>query len=136
MLGAAVSSTQAWDTAVLLLPAASVSRTLSVLLDVCVWPDSDQVFEPTDVVAVVQVEPLSSETSTISPETMLAEVVPLMVWAAVLVMKSVLLVPVSAENAIVAMVVVGATLSTVALEVSAVVVVLPALTVAVPETIR
>src|SRR3569623_737276 len=105
----------AWDAAVPLLPAVSVTLTLSVLLEVSVWPDSDQVFEPTDVVAVDQVEPLSSETSTISPETMMAEVVPLMVWAAGLVLKSVLLVPVSAENAIVAMVVVGATLSTVAL---------------------
>src|SRR3569623_1387925 len=111
MLGAAVSSTQAWDTAVPLLPAASVTLTLSVLLAVSVWPDSDQVFEPSEVVAVVQVAPLTSETSTISPETMLAEVVPLMVWAAVLVMKSVLLVPVSAENAIVAMGVVGAVAS-------------------------
>src|SRR3569623_1926032 len=111
MLGAAVSSTQAWDTAVPLLPAASVTLTLSVLLAVSVWPDSDQVFEPTEVVAVVQVEPLSSETSTISPESMLAEVVPLMGWGAVLVLMSVLLVPVAAEIAIVAMVGVGAVAS-------------------------
>src|SRR3569623_955646 len=111
MLGAAVSSTQAWDAAVPLLPAVSVTLTLSVLLAVSVWPDSDQVFEHTEVVAVVQVEPLSSETSTISPETMLAEVVSLMVWAAVLVMKSVLFVTVSAENAIVSIVVVGAVAS-------------------------
>ena len=54
---------------------------------------------PTLEVAVVQVTPLSSETSTVSPFTRFASSTPLMVCAAVLVMKSELLVPVSAEKA-------------------------------------
>lgn len=70
-------------------------------------------FAPTEVVAAVQLAPLSNDTYTISPEATLADKVPLMVCAAVLVMKSVLLLPVSAEKLFVAMVVVGAVLSTV-----------------------
>ena len=66
---------------------------------------------PTLVVAVVHVLPLFVDTSTISPETMFALVVPEIVCAPVLVLKSVPEVPVSAENASVAMVVVGAVVS-------------------------
>ena len=93
------------------LPAASVTLILRVLLAASVCPDRLQVFTPTDVVAAVQVAPLSSDTYTTSPEATLADNVPLMVCAAVLVMKSVLLVPVSAEKLFVAMVVAGAVVS-------------------------
>ena len=98
------------------MPAASVTRTCSVSLPVNVTPDRLQVAAPTVVLAVLQVLPLSVETSTISPVAMLALVVPEMVCAAVLVMKSVLEVPVSALKALVAMVVVGAVVSMVALK--------------------
>ncbi len=64
------------------------------------------------LVAVLHVEPLSRETSTISPVAVTVLSVPLIVWAAVLVIKSVALVPVSAENTLVATVVVGAVVST------------------------
>lgn len=93
------------------LPAASVTLTLSVLLPVSVCPDKLQVFAPTEVVAAAQVEPLSSDTYTTSPAATLADKVPLMVCAAVLVMKSVLLLPVSAEKLLVATVVVGGVVS-------------------------
>ena len=93
------------------MPAVSVTRTFNVLLVVSVTPLSDQVFWPTVVVAVVHVLPLSSETSTLSPVARLALVVPETVCAAVLVMKSVDELPLSAEKALVAMVVVGAVAS-------------------------
>lgn len=86
----------------------SVNRNLSVLLLVSATPATDHVFWPTVVVAVVQVLPLSMDTSTISPATMFALVVPEIVCAAVFVMKSVDEEPVSAENTLVAIVVVGA----------------------------
>ncbi len=63
------------------------------------------------LVAVLHVEPLSRETSTISPVAVTVLSVPLIVWAAVLVIKSVALVPVSAENTLVATVVVGGVVS-------------------------
>ena len=69
-------------------------------------------FCPTVVVAVVHVLPLLSDTYTVSPLAMLALKVPLMSCAAVAVMKSLLLVPVSALNATVDTVVVGAVVST------------------------
>ena len=109
--GAVVSSTYAWLAEVPALPAVSVNRTIKVLLDARVTPLTDQVFCPTVVVAVLQVLPLSRDTSTVSPATMLALVVPEIVCAAVLVMKSVEELPVSAENAVVAMVAVGAVVS-------------------------
>ena len=62
-------------------------------------------------VAVVHVAPLSVLTFTTSPVTVTALNVPLIVCAAVLVMKSVLLVPVSALNTNVLIVVAGATVS-------------------------
>ena len=91
------------------LPARSVTLTCSVLLAVSVFA-IDQVLELTAAVAAVHVLPLSTETYTVSPAAKLALSVPLMVCAAVLVMKS-LAVPVSALKAIVAMVVLGATVS-------------------------
>lgn len=94
-----------------MLPAVSVNRTFSVLLDASVTPLEDQVFCPTVVVAVVQVLPLSIDTSTISPAMMFALVVPEMACAAVFVMKSVDEVPVSDDSVIVAIVPVGAVVS-------------------------
>ena len=67
--------------------------------------------EPVEVVAVDQVAPLSMETLTKSPALRLDASVPLMVCAAVLVMRSVLLVPVSAEKVSVLTVLVGAVTS-------------------------
>ena len=67
------------------------------------------------VVAAVHVLPLSSDTYTVSPLAILALKVPLMSCAAVAVMKSLLLVPVSALNATVDTVVVGAVVSIVQL---------------------
>ena len=55
--------------------------------------------------------PLSRETSTNSPLIKLALVVPEMVWADAMVMKSVLEEPVSAEKATDGIVVVGAVVS-------------------------
>ena len=60
----------------LVFPAESEKRTLSVLLLASVCPARDQVFVPLDTWAVDQELPLSSETSTNSPLTRLAEVVP------------------------------------------------------------
>ena len=81
-------------------------------------------------VAEVHVPPLSKETETVSPLDKLADKVPLTVCAAVLVMKSVLLVPVSAENAALATVRVGAVVSTVTDNDDEAVEVLPAASVA------
>jgi hypothetical protein len=64
------------------------------------------------VVAKDQLLPLSNETDTVSPAANVVLKVPLMVCAAVLVMKSLVLEPVSALKAAVAMVVVGAVVST------------------------
>src|SRR3569832_1866478 len=83
-----------------------------MLLPVSVWPTSDHVFWPTVVAARNQVAPLSSETSTCSANAKLDARVPLIVCAAVLVMRSVPLVPVSAEKAAVATKLVGAVVST------------------------
>ena len=93
------------------MPAASETRTLRVPFPVrvCVWRVQVLVFWV--ALAVVQELPLSRETSTNSPVTRLAEVVPEMLWAAVFVLKSVLEVPVSAEKATDAIVVVGAVVS-------------------------
>ena len=90
------------------MPTKSDTRTWRVLLLVRVWLLRDQLLLPTDVVAVVQVLPLSSDTSTLSPLSRLALVSPEMVWAAVLVIKSDAESPVSSENAIDVAVVVGA----------------------------
>ena len=72
-----------------------------------VWPARIQLLEPIVLVAVTQVDPLSKETCTISPATVPVLRVPLMVCASVLVIKSVLLSPVSDKNSCVAMMVVG-----------------------------
>ena len=77
-----------------------------------------QVLLPTLVVATCQVLPLSALTYTVSPLARLALKVPLKVWAAVLVLKSVLLLPLAAVSALikaVAMVVLGALVSRVKL---------------------
>lgn len=67
-----------------------------------------QLFEPTLYVeASLQVLPLSYDTCTFSPTANTADSVPVMVWLAVLVMKSLLLVPVSADSPAVLTVVVG-----------------------------
>ena len=60
------------------------------------------------LVACAQVLPLSVDTCTDSPLAKLALKLPLMVWAAVWVMKSLLLLPVSALSAKAAMVLLGA----------------------------
>ena len=44
-----------------------------------VWPESDQVFWPTEALAATQVLPLSSDTSTNSPASRLTDNVPEMV---------------------------------------------------------
>ena len=92
------------------MPAVSVTRTFKVSLAVKVVA-RDHVLVPIVLVAVVQLLPLLIDTSTISPVTLTALKVPLMVCAAVLVMKSVELIPVSAEKVFVAIVVVGAVVS-------------------------
>ena len=97
------------------MPAASVTITFKVLLLASVWPLRVQVFWPTEVVAVVQLLPLSKDTDTISPLPKLALKVPLMVCAAVLVMKSLVLLPVSALNTAVATVVAAPVVSIVQL---------------------
>ena len=104
--GPVVSRTYACGCSVPERPARLVTRTFKVLLAVSVCPASDHVFCPTVEVAVVHVPPLSRETSTISPLARLALSVPLMVCAAVFVMKSELETPVSAEKVTVATVVV------------------------------
>ena len=79
-----------------------------MLLPVRVTPARLQAVDPTVAVAAVQVAPLSSDTFTVSPVRRLDDSVPLMVCAAAVVMKSVLLAPVSFEKAAVAIVIVGA----------------------------
>ena len=93
------------------MPAVSVTRTCIVLLAVNVWPAKLQVLAPSVAVAVVQLAPLSNETCTDSPVSRFAFRVPLIVCAAVLVLKSVALAPVSAEKVTVDMVLVGLTVS-------------------------
>ena len=97
------------------MPAASVTLTFKVLLPLMVCPARLQVFCPTEVVAVVQLLPLSKDTETVSPFARLAFKVPLMVCELVLVMKSLALLPVSALNTAVAMVVAGPVVSMVQL---------------------
>jgi hypothetical protein len=70
-----------------------------------------QVLLPTLAVACAQVLPLSMDNHTDSSVSKVALKLPLMVWAAVLVLKSVALIPVSALKATAVMVVVGATRS-------------------------
>ena len=91
----------------MLLNPALVTRTCRVLLPLMVCA-SDQVLWPTVLLAVTQLAPLSSDTSTVSPVTVLALRVPLMVCEAVWVIRSVVLVPVSAEKVALSTVVVGA----------------------------
>ena len=67
---------------------------------------------PIVFVALFQVIPLSRLTLTTSPVTVTALKDPLMVWAAVFVIKSLELLPESAEKLTVLTVVVGATVST------------------------
>ena len=97
------------------LPAVSVTLTFRVLLPVSVTPLRLQAVEPTVAVAAVQVVPLSSDTFTVLPVSRLDDSVPLTVCAAVLVMKSVLLEPVSFENEAAAIVIAGAVVSSVTL---------------------
>ena len=78
-----------------------------------VTPASENVVVPTVAVAVCHVVPLSIDTLTTSPLASAAPRVPVIVWAAVLVTKSVALVPVSAESATVATASVGAVVSSV-----------------------
>src|SRR3569833_2360951 len=137
VVGAVTSSTKAWLATVPSLPALSVTFTRNMLLPVSVWPASDQVFWPTVVAACNQVAPLTSKTSTCSANAKLDARLPLLVCAAVLVMRSVLLVPVSAEKVAVAMKFVGAVVSTSTFAVepmllSVSVVLLPAASVSVP----
>ena len=93
------------------MPAASSTHTLRVLLAVSVTPVKLKAVLPTAALATAQVEPLSSDTLTSSPASRLALNVPLMLCAAVLVTKSVALVPVSVEKLTVDIVVVGAMVS-------------------------
>ena len=98
------------------MPAASLTLTRRVLLPARVTPGSVQLVPPVAARAAVQVAPLSSETSTVSPMARAALRVPLRVWAAVLVIRSLLVVPlgaVSALNTALAMVVAGAVVSSV-----------------------
>ena len=116
------------------LPAVSVTLTSKVLAVVKVRARL-QVLLPTVVLAAAQVLPLSMDTRTDSPTERLALKVPLMVWAAVRVMKSLLALPVSALSVAVAMVVVGATVSKVALSALLAALVLPAMSVKVARKV-
>jgi hypothetical protein len=129
-VGDVVSRTYVCALAVLKFPAASSARTCSVLLPVSVAPLREKVVLPVVAVAVCHVAPLLRETLMTSPLARAALSVPLIVCEAVLVIKSELLVPVSAENATVETRSVGGVVSTVAVTAD-VVVVLPALSVAV-----
>ena len=68
---------------------------IKVLLPESVAPLSEKVVLPVVAVAVVQVLPLSVETFTVCPDSNDVDKVPLTVWLAVLVMRSLLLAPVS-----------------------------------------
>ena len=113
LVGAVVSTTKAWLRTVPSLPAVSVTLTLRVLLVVKVRAKLHAVL-PTLVVAVAQLVPLSMDTYTVSPASSAVLKVPLTVWAVVLVLKSVLVLPLAAVSALstrVAMVEVGASVS-------------------------
>ena len=69
---------------------------IRLLLPESVAPLSEKVVLPMVAVAAVHVLPLSVETFTVCPDNNDVDKVPLTVWLAVLVMKSLLLVPVSA----------------------------------------
>ena len=69
---------------------------IRLLLPESVAPLSEKVVLPVVAVAAVHVLPLSVETFTVCPDSNDVDKVPLTVWLAVLVMKSLLLVPVSA----------------------------------------
>ena len=97
------------------MPAASLTFTFRVLLLTRVCPARLQVFCPTVVVAGVQLAPLSKETFTVSLLAIAALKVPLMSCKLVLVMKSELLLPVSALKTAVDTLVVGAVVSMVQL---------------------
>ena len=68
---------------------------IKVLLPESVAPLSEKVVLPVVAVAAVQVLPLSVETFTVCPDSNDVDKVPLTVWLAVLVMRSLLLAPVS-----------------------------------------
>ena len=89
-------------------PSAFSTRAISVPLAVRVTPASEKVVAPAAAVAVSHEVPLSSDTFTTSPAASAALRVPEMVWAAVLVTKSVALDPVSAEKGTVLTISVGA----------------------------
>ena len=91
----------------MLLPDALVTRACKVLLEVKVWLPKLQLSWPIVFTATAHVAPLSKEISTVSPVMLTALSVPVIVCAAVLVIKSVLLTPVSAENATLLTVVLG-----------------------------
>ena len=82
------------------MPAVSLTLTSSVALAptlVRLILLTDQPFRPS-LVAACQVPPLSVDTYTVSPASRLADSVPLTVCVPTLVMKSLLLLPVSSEK--------------------------------------
>ena len=81
------------------LPAASTTFSCSVSLPDRTTPSHDRVVPATLAVMSLQVAPLSSEPYTMSPAASGADSVALTVCAAVLVIRSVLLGPVSADSA-------------------------------------
>ena len=100
VVGAVVSSTKSWLKTGPSLPAVSETLTLRVLLAPRVTPGKLQLVLPALAVAAVQVTPLSRETQTLSPAPSALPRLPLTVWAAVLVIRSVLLVPLAAVSAL------------------------------------
>ena len=109
---AVVSTSKAWVCSGPSLPAASRTFTTKLFLPAKVWPLMLQVLLPTLALAVAQLTPPLTDTSTVSPLARLAFKLPLRVWLAVWVMKSLPALPVSLPKARLAPLVVGNTVST------------------------
>ena len=94
-VGAVVSRTYALEREVPSAKEVLTTLAIKVLLPESVAPLSEKVVLPVVAVAAVQVLPLSVETFTVCPDSNDVDKMPLTVWLAVLVMRSLLLVPVS-----------------------------------------
>ena len=94
-VGAVVSRTYALEREVPSAKEEFTTLAIKVLLPESVAPLSEKVVLPVVAVAAVQVLPLSVETFTVCPDSNDVDKVPLTVWLAVLVMRSLPLVPVS-----------------------------------------
>jgi hypothetical protein len=94
-VGAVVSRTYALEREVPSAKEEFTTLAIKVLLPESVAPLSEKVVLPVVAVAAVQVLPLSVETFTVCPDSNDVDKVPLTVWLAVLVMRSLALEPVS-----------------------------------------